>query len=648
MNHVGRNAHSSFGWRFMLLLTLIVLLFFKNVRIRREVISVNSSRRQRNPTPSRVAHNASRLSLFTVNRRPSTTALSCTFRGSSACQGRLFLNELNYYWPHDVKQMIHHQTIEQFDFRDIALPSLHGKALNARLLIAQAANMKKLALSTPELGRLSGDDFPAIVNKLSFAAITNIIETQTICNHESLAALLRVGCSQESGLALSLNCSNPTVDGSSLAYALASVCNLTFVGAANRHLEVRWNQSACILQQCSDKTGFRLFGCKFASPVLCSSPPMIDFFRLRTPVLLKKGTKTALYGSLDTHFNQELIMKHFNVLQFAAFQGFHRYVSHRLDDGKSSTWMTYPLIHVPHAACLADDLDASILQLQTVLPGQDMITFLRNPRESSIHDGGKPLGEPVLGWPDTIDVATQILCIFDHLHHHPGGPFSFDDNHPGQYILHRSPEPIYTAASVARRAQEAGRRGSIKVRLIDIDTLQLAHALPKNTPMSEETLYSNVSTKCRCFFCRGRSNCLFLNSPEGYVACGQDSDGDDGNHRSSRNDLERLKCSLRTDAWFLGQLLFVLIDPHSEPPWIRSDHHSVVSRLLRGEVPSVRTEEPLFNDLIVGLFRDRWSPRVALRKLGNLCEKRGCSIPVGQQCPRAQFHPAPVVRGFRL
>lgn len=67
----------------------------------------------------------------------------------------------------------------------------------------------------------------------------------------------------------------------------------------------------------------------------------------------------------------------------------------------------------------------------------------------------------------------------------------FDDNHPDQYY-------------VTKQSND-----SVVLSMLYLDALQVAAPGPQR------------ATYCRCFYCKGRSNCQFINTLEGYSACGQ-------------------------------------------------------------------------------------------------------------------------------
>jgi hypothetical protein len=221
---------------------------------------------------------------------------------------------------------------------------------------------------------------------------------------------------------------------------------------------------------------------------------------------------------------------------------------------------------------------------------------------------------------ERLDVALQILCVFDYLHAHRAGPFGFDDNHPEQYMITEQPA-----------ADGGGVR--LTVTLIDIDTLQratpaIAGNLSRSGPVAQRE--GGFATKCRCFYCRGRSNCMFINSPEGYAACGQDT-GEHGDREAPHAARAGKHCTLRSDAWFIAQVL--LFVSTGAAPWEGLGLAEVTSRLRAGEVPSVPAEhDQTLAPVIDKLFKERMPPGDAAAELQALCAAGGHTCRV-ESCP---------------
>jgi hypothetical protein len=339
---------------------------------------------------------------------------------------------------------------------------------------------------------------------------------------------------------------------------------------------------------------------------------------------IKYGTKTGIYRATTTTTTAaaaaaagaaaaaaaaagKVVLKQFNALQYASFEGFHAFVHDRRQP-------RHPLINYPTAACYSAAHADSVFQAQPLLAGRNLLAFLRRRR---------------LTWAERLDVALQIACIFEFLHAHPAGPFTFDDNHPEQYML----------AAVDNK-EGGGQR--IAVTLIDIDTLQRAVRSSRGAGGGAAAARSNASlgivgaehdTRCRCFFCQGRSNCLFINTPEGTAACGQ-ADGANANKENPAAIAPGRRCTAASDAWFLGQLLLMLVT--GGPPFPGVDLAGVNARLRRGEYPAPKSGDAQYDAVVADLFARRTEPAALVRRLLPLCEAHGCAV---RHCP------APVASG---
>eukprot|EP01059_Diplonema_ambulator_P024032 TRINITY_DN39790_c0_g1_i1.p1 TRINITY_DN39790_c0_g1~~TRINITY_DN39790_c0_g1_i1.p1 ORF type:complete len:394 (+),score=21.91 TRINITY_DN39790_c0_g1_i1:95-1183(+) len=235
----------------------------------------------------------------------------------------------------------------------------------------------------------------------------------------------------------------------------------------------------------------------------CSIPPHVLTHTLKCPsknrplttctssLTLSKplslGGKTALYKG--TFKGAPVGVKQYPLKLYKTFEGFQFFTG--------LTSVRHPFINYPTAACYHPESD-TVLQTQKFLKGKDLRNWRKTEDRKTIGDG------TVIEW------ALRVACIHEFLHGHEEGPFTYDDNHPGQYFITED-GPV----------------------LIDIDTIQKADP--------------NGHTTCRCFGCNGgRANCQFLNSPEGYQFC--------SSHPTT-------SCTTKTDIWFLGQVLLSL-HPH--------------------------------------------------------------------------------------
>ncbi|CUE71397.1 Hypothetical protein, putative [Bodo saltans] len=323
---------------------------------------------------------------------------------------------------------------------------------------------------------------------------------------------------------------------------------------------------------------------------LCSTSPA----PLHITAALKWGTKTAIFrGHLG---NVSVAVKMFHVDQYATFSGFHTMVA---------LPSRSPYINFPTSSCFDPSTEA-IYQVQPFLgKGKNLLQFMKA-------EGKK------LPWPLRLELAQQLLCAFQHLHEHPSGFVTFDDNHPEQYY-------------VTEEKDSNGDR-HLRLTMVDVDTLQVGDVAPvTNTPTPttvNTTTYRNpsdVRIKCRCFYCHGRSNCLFMNTLKGYRACGQ---GPDDSTHGDREDLSRVMpgklCDGHNDMWFIAQLFYLI--GKGSVAWAQAAHVDVLSRLEAGTVPPLSLEsEPDFSKLVNDLFHFRVTVEEALMVVDGLCKAHpGC------------------------
>jgi hypothetical protein len=196
-----------------------------------------------------------------------------------------------------------------------------------------------------------------------------------------------------------------------------------------------------------------------------------------------------------------------------------------------------------------------------------------------------------------------------------------------------------------RSRAHAGRRFSVAVA-----------GAPRLPPLE------NFDLVCRCFYCRGRSNCLFANSFEGYRACGQHGGGgtDAGNAEPRELKMQKAaakkrQCTLLTDSWYLGQLLFFLLRGELLFPQ-SMDMRSVIEAIdaaLAASSPSAAAEAlfkhsggatasengdhgesfAVFKQIIASLLLERVSPEHALEKLQPLLQRHGVASSAASSCP---------------
>eukprot|EP01061_Rhynchopus_euleeides_P031383 TRINITY_DN51973_c0_g1_i1.p1 TRINITY_DN51973_c0_g1~~TRINITY_DN51973_c0_g1_i1.p1 ORF type:complete len:272 (+),score=51.38 TRINITY_DN51973_c0_g1_i1:80-817(+) len=233
------------------------------------------------------------------------------------------------------------------------------------------------------------------------------------------------------------------------------------------------------------------------------------------------------------------------------------------------------------AAC---EYEGTVLQPQPFLKGRDLKHW-RASKEAK-H----------LVWGERLVWALRMACMHVFLHEgHPQGPFTFDDNHPGQYFI-TAEGPV----------------------MIDIDTIQKAG--PGNT------------TRCRCFGCNGgRANCQFVNSPEGYRHCGV------GNSRRDTG-VPAETCGTATDIWFLGQLLQMLL-PDGKASIMEKYGTSVGQEVIKGTLPNLHDAgEPGYVRIVRACLSKEMAsrPRASevVSQLLDLCDKHSCGF---DECPALYY-----------
>ena len=239
----------------------------------------------------------------------------------------------------------------------------------------------------------------------------------------------------------------------------------------------------------------------------------VDSVRLTR--VLKYGSKTGIFlgqglvedqasndSSRTAHGNSylqaEVVLKQFNVLQFSRFYGYHTFMAATF--GGVMSIQRSPAINYPTRSCvvqkgarilygveesdsfpllntsvsslkmkeLEGGLTDTVIQHQPLMMGTTLQSFLKARRyfldDKTIEKGKKTK----LYQRDALDIAVQIVCIFDFLHNHPYGPFSYDDNHPEQYMIEMVLRPDHHSGQDEQHDHDFFPR----VTLIDIDTLQ--------------------------------------------------------------------------------------------------------------------------------------------------------------------------------
>ncbi|RNF26491.1 transferase [Trypanosoma conorhini] len=336
-------------------------------------------------------------------------------------------------------------------------------------------------------------------------------------------------------------------------------------------------------------------------PLLCEHLPG----RVLLARSIKYGSRTAIFHGKWR--KQKVIVKLFHPYQYFSFQGFRDFMQER---SRRS-----PLIHYPAFSCYSSKYNG-IFQVQPVLGGHVTLQSLLSPWGARKR----------VSLRQRLEIAVQIVCIFEFLHAgHPAGFFLYDDNHPGQYLLKKEGDDFYA------------------VRLIDIDTLQKGTAAPLATPRYP---YSNVSSHCRCFYCRGRSNCMFFNTNEAYEACGQLQSREAWVAEMPLLVRPGRLCDGSSDMWFEAQLLFFLFD--GTVAWRALSRDALLHQIKSGRVPRLTNSSgaaqhsEAMRQLLSRMFLSRPTETAVLRELRALCTAvGGCSRLAA--CPAT----APVSAGGR-
>jgi hypothetical protein len=325
---------------------------------------------------------------------------------------------------------------------------------------------------------------------------------------------------------------------------------------------------------------------------------------------IKYGTKTGIYraqtavatgkGGAGSGDHAAVILKQFNLLQYRTFRGYRRLV----DAG-----VEHPYVNFPGRTCFESALSDSVLQEQSFVKGVNLKNFVVQ-RARARAKGSR---FDFLSRRERLEIALHIACIFRYLHEHKSGPFSYDDNHPEQYMIDES-------------------KGHLSATLIDVDTVQ--RAVGKPGARYDPILELNYKTHCRCFYCHGRSNCMFINTPEGYKACGQWT-GAHGDKEDKANVAKGRQCTIQSDAWFIGQLFYFMAT--AEAPWDGLGLMDVVTKLTAEEVPTLPPDFPdvFFAGLVERLFKERLSPQEMVLLLSTECSAEGCGI---LHCPAPLVH----------
>ncbi|ORC84566.1 uncharacterized protein TM35_000431340 [Trypanosoma theileri] len=311
--------------------------------------------------------------------------------------------------------------------------------------------------------------------------------------------------------------------------------------------------------------------------------------------ILKFGTKTAIMRGIWRE--EDVVVKVMHPHQYLSFEGFNAFM--REDKRRS------PLIHYPILSCYSNTYSA-IFQIQLFLQG---FKSLESTLQSRKH-------APLMTLRQRTEIAIQILCIFQFLHtQHPNGFFVYDDYHPGQFLIKEE------------------NKGYFSVRLIDIDTLQLGKA---QSIVNASYPYSNYTTHCRCFYCRGRSNCMFFNTYEGYESCGQLRNSNAWNLEIPRLVNRGKLCDGSSDMWFEAQMLYFLLDGAVAWRYLKRDE--LIERIELKQVPSLRVKGMTgeYSEdvklLLSRMFVSRPTESVVLEDLQQLCVKLKCEQ-TALECP---------------
>eukprot|EP00760_Papus_ankaliazontas_P005411 PhM_4_TR12549/c0_g2_i1/m.58374 len=327
----------------------------------------------------------------------------------------------------------------------------------------------------------------------------------------------------------------------------------------------------------------------------CTNPqrfaPLCEHNNLLVLSKLQLGSKTAIYrGRVGGDDGVEVAIKHFHYWHYLTFKGFLHFAATSAE--RSST-----LINYPQGACLSRQHDNTVFQVQPLLRGTDLMKL----RAHEVTDPSK-----TMTWKRRMNIVMQLLCIFDHLHNHPSGPYTYDDIHPAQFFY---------------LGDATGRPDG--VTLVDIDTLQ--HA--QHTKTRENA--------CRCFYCNGgRALCIFMNSPEGYRYCGQ------GGLIADKN----IRCGTSTDMWFIGQLLYYLLPGGNHVPFSGFSENKLVDTLVNTDKrpkmdlghPPLPQHASLYIDAVVNMWKGERSKRPTVeavrQQLRPLCVEVGCDYGLDASC----------------
>jgi len=313
--------------------------------------------------------------------------------------------------------------------------------------------------------------------------------------------------------------------------------------------------------------------------------PLCEDNTIRIHSIIQLGSKTAIYKA--TVNGQDVALKHFHYWHYRRFTGFLHLVT--------NSTLRSPLINYPTGACIDRKLDNSVFQAQPLLTGMDLLKLKKR--------------TPELSWGLRLDIALQLACVFQHLHEHPHGPYTYDDIHPGQFFVAGLSNP--------------------SMLFVDLDTIQL-------------TMTKERTSVCRCFYCNGgRAMCIFMNSPEGYRFCGQGGLVGDKTQR----------CGPRTDMWFIGQLYNHLL-PGSRIPLAGLSEKDLVAAVQGTRRPKLDSGDSRYDRLIMRMWEQdpslRLTPREVVIELLALCGEegsshKGCTL---TQCPAERRASSPYF-GFR-
>eukprot|EP01062_Namystynia_karyoxenos_P031459 TRINITY_DN23347_c0_g1_i3.p1 TRINITY_DN23347_c0_g1~~TRINITY_DN23347_c0_g1_i3.p1 ORF type:complete len:478 (+),score=78.00 TRINITY_DN23347_c0_g1_i3:89-1522(+) len=299
-------------------------------------------------------------------------------------------------------------------------------------------------------------------------------------------------------------------------------------------------------------------------PLGCGLPatPWRGCAELRLLRPLHWGGKTALY--LGELHGRRVGVKHFPLQWYETFAGFHTLGVSR----RRHRWMNFPTWACLHSA---PGGQRSVFQAQPLLAGPDLTRWRFPPAEE---DGAQ--------WGARLGFMLRIACIFRWLHAHPLGPFSFDDNHPAQYVVHEG-GPVMVDLDTVRRCSAAGY------------------------------------ARCRCFACKGgRANCVFPNSPEGFSSC-----------KGGGSAAEEPLCGVRTDMWFLGLLFWSMLPGSSGVPLSGVHPKKLGPAVVRGKRPAIGPGvPPQLTALLQRCWSDpgaRPSSAEAVDALQRLCAAHGCA-----------------------